>query len=68
MVDEAVLEQDGPFHGYTEIATEVESACRGLADTKHIDAIWLVDTSAWEPDGYVEFTPLWPESERGYSV
>jgi len=63
-----LLEKDSPPHGYAEIASEIERACAELQELERIDAIWVVNTVAWESEGRADFIPVWPEALRGYAI
>jgi hypothetical protein len=63
-----LLEKDSPPHGYSEIAKEIEQASAEFSELQRIDAIWVVNTVAWETEGYYDFKPIWPQALRGDPV
>ncbi len=63
-----LLETDSPPHGYSEIAKEIEQASAEFSELQRIDAIWVVNTVAWETEGYYDFKPVWPQTLRGYPI
>jgi hypothetical protein len=63
-----LLERDSPPHADSEIAEIIEESVDAFPELRMVDAIWVIDTVAWETDAYVDFTPVWPEKLRGYPL
>jgi len=55
-----LLEKDNLPRGYVEIAQTIESLQPEFRDLSKVDAIWVVNTVAWELEGVVWFLKIWP--------
>jgi hypothetical protein len=55
-----LLEKDNLPRGYVEIAKTIESLQPEFPKLVELNAIWLVNTVAWESEGVVWFLRIWP--------
>ena len=55
-----LLEKDNLPRGYVEIAKTIESLEAEFPKLVEVDAMWVVNTVAWESEGVVWFLRIWP--------
>ena len=61
-----ILEKDTPVHANHTMAEKIEHISGSFPELDKVNSIWVVNTVAWEADGYIEFAPVWSEGLREY--